>query len=103
VVGADTKASDMGTWVYFAVLAAGFCIQYACDVRNIGDVAKASHWSVGSIRWSPFAGWLSASERCYHVRVRDLHGRVEMRLCRVKGVIGLPVDVAFDARVTARS
>jgi hypothetical protein len=101
-VGADTKASDMSMWMYFAILVLGFCVQYACDVRSIGDVARASHWSVGSVRWSPLVGMFSASERCYRVRVRDLHGRVDTRLCRVKGVIGLPVEVAFDARVAAR-
>jgi hypothetical protein len=92
----------MSMWVYFAVLVAGFCVQYGCDVRSIGALARESHWSISSVRWSPLLGLFSASERCYRVRVRDLHGRVDTRLCRVKGVIGLPVDVAFDARVTAR-
>jgi hypothetical protein len=92
----------MAMWVDFAVLVAGFCVQYGCDVRNIDALARQSHWSVASVRWSPLARWFSASERCYWVKVRDLHGRVETRLCRVTGVIGLPVEVAFDARVTAR-
>jgi hypothetical protein len=102
-VGADTKASDMSMWMYFAVLVLGFCVQYGCDVRSIGALARESHWSISSVRWSPLARFFSASERCYRVRVCDLHGRVETRLCRVTGVIGQTMEVAFDARVTARS
>lgn len=100
--GADTKASGMTTWVYFAVLMAGFALQYGYDVRCIARLARESHGSVLRVRWSPWMGMLRLSERCYRVRLRDLHGRVETRLCRVTGVIGLPVEVAFDARVKAR-
>jgi hypothetical protein len=88
----------MPTLVYFFALLACFVAQYVCDARSIEEAAVRRHWTVHGIRWSPFApfgpknGW----ERCYFVRFEDQHGRTSTRACRITGVIGLPMEAAFD-------
>ncbi len=88
----------MYTPVYFIALLAGFVVQYLCDSRCISETASRLPWKVQSIRWSPMArfGPKNGFERCYQVGFEDQHGRKGTRTCRIKGVLGLPMEVEFD-------
>jgi hypothetical protein len=86
------------TLVYLVLLLCLFAAQYACDVRSIGASARHYRLSPSRVRWSPFSGWLPGRrfERFYSVHVEDQHGRSSTRTCRVRGVIGLPIEVELE-------
>jgi hypothetical protein len=85
------------TCAYFLLLLVGFGLQYACDARCIAETGRHLHLSVSRIRWLPLALLVPGLrfERCYRVCFCDQHGRASTRLCRVTGVLGLPMEVAF--------
>jgi hypothetical protein len=93
----DTTPDTMSTVLYASVLLAAFALQYACDARCIAHRLRQMHLSASGIRWPALERFLEPSQRCYRVHVRDQHGRVSTRLCRVTGVIGLPMEVALES------
>jgi hypothetical protein len=90
--------TDMSTWILILLIGGSAWFQWFADSRTIASMAEQCRWSVSSLRWAPFARWFTGGrgDRWYRLCFVDEQGRRGMRLCRVRGWMGIGTTVDFD-------
>lgn len=80
------------------LIGAAAWFQWFSDSRTIAGMAEQCRWSISSLRWAPFAHFFSRrrGDRWYRLGFVDDKGRRGMRLCRVRGWLGIGTTVDFD-------